>query len=102
MPNSEEAIFSMYHQGHNRNVGSEEIVSISFLSSEKSMGLQGADMVAWETYNHAKQWLAEGSDVPTRPHLTPLAKSGRFIAHIAGPRAIQEIKEWLEKLQDYA
>lgn len=104
MPTKREAnehIFAMYHQGHNMNVGREEIAGISFMSSEKYVGLQGADMVAWETYNHAKKWLGEGAEVPTRPHLTPLASSGRFIAHIAGPRAIQEIKEWLEKLQDY-
>jgi hypothetical protein len=95
-----EHIFSMYHHGHNLNVGREEIVGISFLSSEKIVALQAADMVAWETYDHAKKWLREGAEVPTRPHLTPLAKSGRFIAHIAGPRAIQDLSVWLEKIQD--
>jgi hypothetical protein len=94
-----EHIFSMYHQAHNINLGKEVIAGISFLSSENFVGLQGADMVAWEPYNHAKKWLREGEEVATRPHLRPLAKSGRFIAHIAGPRAIREIKEWLAKLQ---
>jgi hypothetical protein len=104
MPEKREAnehIFSMYHHGHNMNVGEEVIAGISFMSSEKYAGLQGADMIAWETYDHAKKWLANDAEVPTRPHLTQLATSGRFIAHIAGRRAIHEIKEWLAKLQEY-
>jgi hypothetical protein len=96
-----EHIFSVYHQGHNKEIGREDIAGISFLSSENFVGLQGADMVAWETYNYAKGWLQEGVGAPTRPHLTPLAQSGRVIALFGGPRAIQEIKEWLAKLQTY-
>jgi hypothetical protein len=100
MPKSKEAnehIFSMSQQAHNLNVGEDVIAGISFLSSEKFVGLQGADMVAWETYDHAKKWLREEEEVATRPHLTPLAKSGRFIAHIAGPRAIQSLTKRIPK-----
>ena len=94
-----ERLFAMYHEARNLNVGRAAISSISFLSSEKFVGLQGADMVAWETYSHAKKWLQDKAE-PTRPHLTPLAESGRFGAHIATANAIQDINKWLDKLKE--
>ena len=96
-----ERLFAMYHEARNLNVGREAISSISFLSSEQYVGLQGADMVAWETYNHARNWLQDRS-APTRPHLTPLAESGRFGAHMANANAIHDINDWLSKLQELA
>ena len=68
----------MYHEARNMNVGREVLTGISFLPSIKFVGLQGADMVAWETYNHAREWLQDRSK-PTRPHLTPLAELAGFL-----------------------
>jgi hypothetical protein len=92
-----ERLFAMYHEARNLNVGREAVTSISFLPSEKFVGLQGADMIAWETYNHARSWLQNRAEPPRR-HLLPLADSGRFLAHIANANAIQDINEWLDKL----
>lgn len=96
-----ERLFAMYHEARNMNVGREVLTGISFLPSIKFVGLQGADMVAWETYNHAREWLQDRSK-PTRPHLTPLAESGRFLAHIATANAVHDINEWLAKLKELA
>jgi hypothetical protein len=88
----------MYREARNLNVGRKAIAGISFLSSQQFVGLQGADMIAWETYNHARLWL-QNRAAPPRPHLLSLADSGRFCAHIANANAIQDINEWLDKLQ---
>jgi hypothetical protein len=94
-----ERLLAMYQEARNLNARREVISSISFRPSEKCVGLQGADLVAWETYNQARNWLQDNS-TPTRQHLTPLAESGRFIAHMASANAIYDINDWLIKVRD--
>ena len=95
----------MVYTGRLRNLNAGREVPFPvyrFSPSDKiRRSFKGADMVAWETYNHARKWLQDRSE-PTRPHLTPLAKSGRFGARIATTNAIHDINEWLSKLQEPA
>ena len=94
-----EKLFAAYHRIHNEIASREEVASITFASSELFLPLQAADMIAWESYNYIQDWLRDPA-TPVRAHLARLAESGRFIAYGAGSRAINEIKTWLDGIQD--
>jgi hypothetical protein len=45
------------------------IVSVNFLKVKDHLPLQGADIVATESYWHAAEWLKYGDEAKPRPHL---------------------------------
>src|SRR3954447_19259018 len=91
-------VLSIFQEAYNTHRQNEEVAGISFLPTLKFAPLQAADMIAWETYNHAKTWKPGGQGEPERPHLQRLVETGRFIAHIANRNSIGEIKKILEEL----
>ena len=54
------------------------LVSVSFQKCARFSGLQAADMLAWETYRHALNWVSEGRRRPARPHFQDLITYGRL------------------------
>jgi hypothetical protein len=76
-------VLSIYQDAYNEVRKNEDIAGISFLPSMKFLPLQGADMIAWETYSHAGEWRSKGRGSPQRAHLQRFVETGRFIAHVA-------------------
>ncbi len=73
-----------------------ELVDISFLSSELAVPLQGADMIAWETYRYAQDWLRLGRSPVGRSQLQEFVASGRFYAQIMDRESIDATFRWIE------
>jgi hypothetical protein len=90
-------VLSIFEEAYNTHRGDEDIAGISFLPNTKFVPLQGADMIAWETYNHAKTWRPE-AQTSERAHLRRFSETGRFIAHMANRYAIAEIRQMLDEL----
>jgi hypothetical protein len=65
----------------------------SFVSSERVLPLQAADMVAWEFYQHAQNWLRDGERAAARPHFQRMVEQGGFRPKIASPAVIAKIAE---------
>lgn len=91
-----ERIFKIYNDVINAQSDSVRPTSITFTNSQKMVPLQGADMIAWETYNHAKEILISGLDAPLRPHFSRLDEAGRLTGQIARPEDIAKIAEETE------
>ncbi len=90
-------VLSIFQETYNLHRENEDIVGVSFLPNVKFVPLQGADMIAWETYNHAKTWQPGGKGLPERAHLRGFVETGRFIAEIANRNSIREIKRILDE-----
>jgi hypothetical protein len=54
------------------------LLGVTFSKMSRLTPLQAADMLAWETYNHAKKWIAAGEVQPGRPHFQDLLTYGRM------------------------
>jgi len=94
-----EYIFSMYQKAHNKVLFGAEIMGISFFSSDKFVPLQGADMIAWETYNHARRFFRAGSRVSPRPHLAAMVNVGRLLTYMLGAREVEIAKGYLDQIK---
>lgn len=66
------------YQAMHKKYGTRPLEGLAFRSMEKVIPLQGADMIAWETYFYACEVL-KTQDVPAlRPHLQRYVDTGRF------------------------
>jgi len=93
-PHREEAnrrVFELYNRHFQRHRKSPEPMGISFLSSEQALPLQAADMVAWESYRHAQEFLKHGRKAKPRPHFNRLVETGRVRAQIADAEVIRRL-----------
>src|SRR5947207_15050230 len=70
-------VLSIFQESYNLHKGNDDIAGISFLPTVKFVPLQGADMIAWETYNHAKTWRPDVEGPPERAHLRRFSETGR-------------------------
>lgn len=91
-------VLSIFEEASNTHTGSEHVAGMSFLPNGKFVPLQGADMIAWETYNHAKTWRRPDATTTERAHLKRFSETGRFIAHMANRYAIAEMRKILDQL----
>jgi hypothetical protein len=66
-------------------------LGISFFSSEKFLPLQGADLLAWEYFNYAREWERTGRKPEPRMHLRRLMESSQFFMQYADRAAITRI-----------
>lgn len=57
---------------------SPNLVGVSFQKCDRFAGLQAADMLAWETYKHALNWIEAGRRQPARPHFQDFLTYGRL------------------------
>lgn len=55
-----------------------KLLGVCFLDSTNFVPLQGADIFAWEFYNHALRLLAAPGDIGPRPHAKQFFDTGRF------------------------
>ncbi|MDI1262574.1 MAG: DUF3800 domain-containing protein [bacterium] len=70
-------VYDRYQAMHTK-YGSRPLEGLAFRSMEKVIPLQGADMIAWETYFYTCEVL-KTEDVPApRPHLKRYVDTGRF------------------------
>ncbi len=75
---------------------SRQINGLSFRSMEAAVPLQGADMIAWETYFYACERLKNPHALP-RPHLQRMTETNRFFAVLMGR---PEMIEYLGKVKN--
>jgi hypothetical protein len=88
------AIYDRY-QAVYAKLGEPTLVGLAFRSMIDTLPLQGADMLAWETYFHSLAVMDTPGAQP-RPHLMRYAETGRFFALLLS-RA--RIIEHLEKIK---
>jgi hypothetical protein len=77
-----------WHDGSKEYVA--EMFGPSFLSVEKFVPLQAADMFAWETYAYGCGWLAEPTKI-IRLHYKRLIESDRFTAGFMDRAKIEQL-----------
>jgi hypothetical protein len=68
-------------------------VSIDFANSYEELPLQAADLVAWEYYQHAREYLKLGKPYASRKQLQRLWKGGRMKIGLATRSAIEKMVE---------
>jgi hypothetical protein len=82
-----ERIFKIYHDAL-AVIGRPTKPTITFGNAEQLVPLQGADMIAWESYDHGRKILIQGLAAPLRPHFQRLVETKRFDGQIARPEDI--------------
>ncbi|MFZ3350898.1 MAG: DUF3800 domain-containing protein [Xanthobacteraceae bacterium] len=66
-------------------------ISIEFSDSAHVLPLQAADLVAWEYYHHAREYLRTGKPYASRKQLRRLWNGGRMKIGLATRSAIEEM-----------
>lgn len=87
------AVFDAYQ----RWIGMPRLVEVSFLSSQKILPLQAADMIAWEFYQYANDILVNGFIEAKRPQYRRLASNMPWLGQIATRESIKKIMEHAQK-----
>lgn len=72
------------------------LIGSAFLSSEAIRPLQAADMLAWESYTHAKRNLHEITAPRPRPHLQHFVETGLITAGFADRDSIKNMSTWFK------
>lgn len=69
-----------------------ELASVTFGKMKQIIPLQAADMLAWEAYTNAKQWLELGrTPTDVRPHFKRMLDRGGIRGGIAGREVIKQM-----------
>jgi Protein of unknown function (DUF3800) len=92
-------IFGIFERGSAQLSLRPQPVSLTFASSLKVLPLQGADMLAWEVYQHSKDVLAKRADrrKPLRKQLARLVKAGRIYSEVIAREGIERmVREYSE------
>ncbi len=65
-----------------------EIDSLAFASMQNSVPLQAADMIAWEAYRYALDWLKTGGNPVARAHFRDFLANAPIVGAIMGREEI--------------
>jgi hypothetical protein len=87
-----------FYNGDPRFPDWPHLIGSSFLSSEVIRPLQAADMLAWESYSHAKRHLHEDPVPQPREHLRRFVETGLITAGFADIESIKNMSS-LFKIQ---
>ena len=87
-------VFKRY--GENERIP-PKLESVTFQSSYECLPLQGADMIAWEQYRHALDYLnGKAKTLPRRKQLSRLTRGGRIAMGVASRHSIERIAAHLK------
>jgi hypothetical protein len=97
-PNREkenERIFRLFESFQTAYKGTPKLTSLTFHGSRETLPLQAADLIAWETYQHALDVLKNEATLaaPRRKQFAVLLNEGRLAFRIASRQAVQAIAE---------
>jgi hypothetical protein len=68
-----------------------EIAGIGFAKVSEVLALQGADMIATETYQYAQEWIKDGEDATPNPHFKDYLKRDLSCGLIIDRARIEEV-----------
>jgi hypothetical protein len=88
-----EKLFELFQREGRREGNRPELTNFAFVSSKRVLPLQGADLVAWEFYQHAIDVLHRGIRPKDfqRKQMQVFNKSGRFRLQLATTDNIRQI-----------
>jgi hypothetical protein len=76
-----------------------EIESIFFAPVNKVVALQGADMIATETFYYAQQWLKGGPNAKPNPHFLEFMKRDLSVGLVLDRAAIADLIENMRRAE---
>jgi hypothetical protein len=83
--------WTSFYDGDPRFPDWPHLIGSSFLSSKVIRPLQAADMLAWESYHHAKRNLHEATAPQPREHLRRFVEMGLITAGFADRDSIKNM-----------
>ena len=94
--NTFEKLQGRLYNGDSKFPNWAHLIGSTFLSSEAVRPLQAADMLAWESYAHAKRNLHDTLAPRPRPHLQRFVETGLITAGFADRDSIKEMSSWFK------
>ena len=92
------AIFEMFQRNYRTDHISPDLASITFASSQRTLPLRAADMIAWELHSYATDVYHNRAKLfePRRSQIRRFLDSGQFRVQMASRKNIEEIGNALQ------